>query len=84
LGHKEDDKQECGHRDDIFLLHHNSVEDGSWGKFSSADSKIITLTTQVNNLKAQLQGASAGETSSKDPKQVAKLAGKGDTEPSNK
>ena len=70
--------------DDLSVLYRNSVADGSWGKVSSADSKIIALTTQVNSLKAQLQGAAAGKNSGKATKSGTKPAGREDKEPSNK
>ncbi len=37
--------------DDLNALYHYMVADRSWMKVSSANSKIITLTTQVNGLK---------------------------------
>ena len=39
---------------DLNVLYHNMVAEGSWKKTSTSDSKIITLTTQVANLKKQL------------------------------
>jgi hypothetical protein len=47
---------------ELCVLYHNSVADRSWGKTSSADSKIIALTTQVNGLKQQLKNAAGSKT----------------------
>jgi hypothetical protein len=55
------------------------VADGSWGKTSSANSKIIALTTQVNGLKQQLKNAAVG-----DYHHEHKSIQKGNKEPSNK
>jgi hypothetical protein len=69
---------------DLCVLYCNSVADGSWGKVSSADSKIIALTTQVNSLKAQLKSSSSGNNPGKPTKNGARSSGKGDKEASNK
>jgi hypothetical protein len=69
---------------ELWFLYLNSVADGSWGKTSSADSKIIALTTQVNGLKQQLKNAAGGKTTAKNNKSDAKSTSKGDKEPSNK
>ena len=45
---------------DLNVLYCNMVAEGSWKKMSTADSKIIALTTQVANLKKKL-----GENNSK-------------------
>jgi hypothetical protein len=39
---------------ELNVLYRNMVAEGSWKKTSTADSKIIALTTQVANLKKQL------------------------------
>jgi hypothetical protein len=54
------------------------------GKTSSANSKIITLTTQVNGLKQQLKNAAGSKTTAKNNKSDAKSTGKGNNKPSNK
>jgi hypothetical protein len=69
---------------DLCVLYPNSMADGSWGKVSSADSKITTLTTQVKGLKAQLRNATGSKTTAKNNKPDAKSTGKGNKEPSNK
>ena len=70
---------------DLCVLYRNSVADGSWGRVSSADSKIIALTTQVNGLKAQLSKASAANKNAGKPgKQGQKPAGNKDKNDSNK
>jgi hypothetical protein len=69
---------------DLCVLYCNSVADGSWGKVSSADSKIVALTTQVNSLKAQLKSSSSGKNPGKPTKNGARSSGKGDKEASNK
>ena len=70
---------------DLCVLYRNSIADRSWGKVSSADSKIITLTTQVNSLKAQLLKASAAnESARKSGKQGSKPPGNRDKNESNK
>jgi hypothetical protein len=69
---------------ELRILYRNSVADGSWGKTSSVDSKIIALTTQVNGLKQQLKNAAGGKTTAKNSKSDAKSTGKGNKEPSNK
>jgi hypothetical protein len=69
---------------ELCVLYRNSVADGSWGKTSSADSKIVALTTQVNGLKQQLKNAAGGKTTAKNNKSDAKSTGKGDKDPSNK
>jgi hypothetical protein len=46
---------------DLCILYRNSVTDGSWSWVSSADSKIIALTTQVKSLQDKLNKASAGK-----------------------
>jgi hypothetical protein len=60
------------------------MADGSWGKTSLAESKIIALTTQVNSLKQKLKNAAGGKTTAKNNKSDAKSTGKGKKEPSNK
>ena len=61
---------------ELNVLYRNMVAEGSWKKTSTADSKIIALTTQVANLKKQL-----GETppknggKGKDAKSSAKKPG---------
>ncbi len=60
------------------------MADGSWGKVSSADFKIIAPTTQVNGLKQQLKNAAGSKTTTKTNKPDAKSTGKGDRESSNK
>jgi hypothetical protein len=69
---------------DLCVLYRNSMADGSWGKVSSADSKIIAQTTQVNGLKQQLKNATGSKTTAKNNKPDAKSTGKGNREPSNK
>lgn len=44
---------------DLCAVYRNMVADESWMKVSSADSKIIALTTQVKDLKKQLDGKPA-------------------------
>ncbi len=61
----------------------NSNADGIWSKVSSADSKIIALTTQVNSLKVQLKNNSNTKSPNKAVKPGAKPTGKGNMEPSN-
>jgi hypothetical protein len=83
MDHGEDDKQKCS------LIISPSFIAIVWRMEAGVKSvqlipKIIALTTQVNNFKAQLLGAPAGKTSSKAPSQVAKLAGKRDKESDNK
>jgi hypothetical protein len=60
------------------------VADGSWGNTSSADSKIIALTTQVNGFKQQLKNAAGGKSTTMRNKSVVKSSEKGNKEPSNK
>jgi hypothetical protein len=60
------------------------VADGSWGKVSLANSKIIALTTHVNGLKAQLNNVAGSKTTNKNNKPDAKSTGKGNKKPSNK
>jgi hypothetical protein len=69
---------------DLCVLDRDSLADGSWGKVSSANSKIISLTTQVNGLKAKLKNAAGSKTTAKNNKPDAKSNGKGDKEPSKK
>jgi hypothetical protein len=45
---------------DLCILYRNSVADGSWSRVSSANSKIIALTTQVKSIQNKLSKASAG------------------------
>ncbi len=64
---------------DLNVLYHNMVAEGSWKKTSTADSKIITLTTQVANLKKQLKEnnlKTGGK--GKDPKKSNKAGKKGE------
>ncbi len=70
--------------DELCILYRNIVADGSWGKTSSANSKIIALTTQVNGLKQQLKNATGGKTTATNNKSDAKSTGKSNKEPSNK
>ena len=62
-------------------LYRNMIADGSWKKFSSVDSKIIALTTQVQNLKKQLgnsdcpKGGGIGK-NPKTPTKIGKEVGK--------
>ncbi len=46
---------------DLCILDRNSVADGSWSQVSSADSKIIALTTQVKSLHDKLNKSSSGK-----------------------
>jgi hypothetical protein len=69
---------------ELCVLYPNSVADGSWGKTSSADSKIIALTTQANGLKQQLKNITGGKTTTKNYNSDAKSTSKWDKEPSNK
>jgi hypothetical protein len=46
---------------DLCILYRNSVADGSWSRVSSADSKIIALTTQVKSLQDKKNKASSGK-----------------------
>ncbi len=69
---------------ELLILYCNSVADGSWGNTSSADSKIIALTTQVNGLKQQLKNAAGGKSTAMRNKSIVKSTGKGNKEPSNK
>jgi hypothetical protein len=71
---------------DLCILYHNSVADGSWSWVSLADSKIIALTTQVKILQGKLNKTSAGIGK---PSQKGKQASKGtptkkDQDPGNK
>jgi hypothetical protein len=59
---------------DLNVLYRNMVAEGSWKKTSTADSKIIALTTQVANLKKQLGEKNGGK--GKDPKTSKKPGGK--------
>jgi hypothetical protein len=69
---------------DLCVVYHNSMADRSWGKVSSANLKIIALTTQVNRLKQQLKIAAGSKTTTKKNKCNAKSTSKGNKEPSNK
>jgi hypothetical protein len=44
---------------DLNVIYRNMVAEGSWKKVSSADSKIIALTTQLKDLKKRLTDASS-------------------------
>ena len=63
---------------DLNLIYRNMIADGSWGKVSSSDSKIIALTTQMSDLKKQYANtkpASKGgnkKGSTKAPQEVGK------------
>ena len=60
---------------DLNGLYRNMIADGSWKKVSSADSKIIALTTQVCDLKKQLGNSDRPKCrgkQGKDPKTPAK------------
>ena len=59
---------------ELNVLYRNMVAEGSWKKTSTADSKIIALTTQVANLKKQLGMKNGGK--GKDPKTSKKPGGK--------
>jgi hypothetical protein len=62
---------------DLNVLYCNMVAEGSWKKTSTADSKIIALTTQVANLKKQLKENDAKTGGKgKDPKNKSNNAGK--------
>jgi len=64
---------------DLNVLYRNMVAEGSWKKTSTADSKIIALTTQVANLKKQIKESdpkTGGK--SKDPKNPKKTGKKGE------
>jgi hypothetical protein len=61
---------------DLNGLYCNMVTDGSWKKVNSADSKIITSTTQIRDLKKQLVDSDHPKGSGKqgkDPKNPTKL-----------
>ena len=64
---------------DLNILYRNMVAEGSWKKTSTADSKIIALTTQVANLNKQIKESdpkTGGK--SKDPKNPKKTGKKGE------
>jgi hypothetical protein len=64
---------------DLNVLYCNMVAEGSWKKTSTADSKIIALTTQVANLKKQIKESdSKTGDKSKDPKNPKKTGKKGE------
>jgi len=59
---------------DLCAIYRNMVADESWNKVSSADSKIIALTTQVKDLKKQLEAKPAAVTPPKPNKKKAGAA----------
>jgi hypothetical protein len=64
---------------DLNVLYCNMVAEESWKKTSTADSKIITLTTQVANLKKLIKESdSKTGGKSKDPKNPKKTDKKGE------
>ena len=64
---------------ELNVLYRNMVAKGSWKKTSSADSKIIALTTQVANLKKKLkENDSKTGGKGKDPKNPKKTGKKGE------
>ena len=57
------------------VLYRNMVAEGSWKKMSTADSKIIALTTQIANLKKKLgenDSKNGGKGKGKDQKNPTK------------
>jgi hypothetical protein len=70
---------------DSCILYRNSVADGSWSWVSSADSKIIALTTQVKSLQDKLNKASSGKVNLlKKSNKHSKLPLQKDQDPMNK
>ena len=64
---------------DLNVFYRNMVAEGSWKKTSTSNSKIIALTTQVANLKKQLnENDSKNGGKGKDPKKSNKAGKKGE------
>ena len=64
---------------DLNVLYHNMVAEGSWKKTSTSDSKIIAITTQVANLKKQFnENDSKNGGKGKDLKKSSKAGKKGE------
>jgi hypothetical protein len=71
---------------DLCVLYCNRVADGSWSQVSSADSKIIALTTQIKNLQDKLSNTcpGKGKPSGKGKPAATVTHNKKDKEPGNK